>query len=304
MTLPGRRPACRHAAVAGGPAVAAASFVPQRLAAPHPRVLSVQTASVSCSERRSCSPGCGHRRWPARSFFYWSSISPESVGGAPPPASKPACNSRPPATPDSSRDSTSSWCPWSCSSSGGKRWRWRSWAGALTAAAGCSCSAWTPSSGLASAMPWSWPAAVLWALHVVVVGRAVTQVEVLLFSVGQYLVAGAMSLLLGLALEAHTLPGLAELLVGRSSTSEYSPLPAGYTLQAVRAKAPRPRPTRPSSSAWKAVFAALFGHFSARRIAGRPAVGGMRHDPGCNCNRPAKRSREIPRCSNKEIATT
>jgi len=51
--------------------------------------------------------------------------------------------------------------------------------------------------------------AVLWAWHVVIVGRAMEQIDVLMFSVGQYFIAGALNTVLGLTLEADTLPVLA-----------------------------------------------------------------------------------------------
>ncbi|MHB8902990.1 MAG: DMT family transporter [Thermoguttaceae bacterium] len=106
--------------------------------------------------------------------------------------------------------------------------------------------------------------AVLWALHVVIVGRAVKHVDVLAFSVGQYLVAGALNVLIGLVLETDTLPGLAAcwwtvVYVGIVSVA------IGYTLQAVGQKHAPPADAAIILS-MEAVFAALFGYLLLHEV--------------------------------------
>ncbi|MEI8376833.1 MAG: DMT family transporter [Planctomycetota bacterium] len=148
---------------------------------------------------------------------------------------------------------------------------WRSWAGALVAAVGVFLLSMDDQfrfglgeAGLGDALVLV--GAVLWAFHVVIVGRAVTQVEVLLFSVGQYLVAGSLNLILGLALEADTLPGLAYcwrdiVYIGIFSVA------AGYTLQAVGQKH-APAADAAIILSLEAVFAALFGYLLLKESLG------------------------------------
>jgi drug/metabolite transporter (DMT)-like permease len=102
-----------------------------------------------------------------------------------------------------------------------------------------------------------------WALHVILVGWIVQRVEVLQFAIGQYAVAGALSLVVGLGFESQTLSGLAGAgwanvgwaiaYTGVLSTA------VGYTLQAVGQ-----RHSPPSDAALilslEAVFAALSGY--------------------------------------------
>jgi drug/metabolite transporter (DMT)-like permease len=135
---------------------------------------------------------------------------------------------------------------------------WRSWAGALIAAAGVFLLSADNRLRLGFGDALELAGAVLWALHVVIVGRAMTQVEVLLFSVGQYFVAGGLNMALGLALEAHTLPGLAScwwavLYIGVFSVA------AGYTLQAAGQKH-APAADAAVILSMEAVFAAFFGY--------------------------------------------
>jgi drug/metabolite transporter (DMT)-like permease len=106
--------------------------------------------------------------------------------------------------------------------------------------------------------------AVLWALHVVIVGRAVKHVDVLVFSVGQYFVAGTLNVVIGLVLEADTLPGLAVcwwtvVYVGVVSVA------IGYTLQAVGQKH-APAADAAIILSMEAVFAALFGYLLLHEV--------------------------------------
>lgn len=99
--------------------------------------------------------------------------------------------------------------------------------------------------------------AVIWGLHVIVISMAVKKVDVVVFSAGQFLVAGLLNLIPGMLFERSLLPGFAQawlpvLYAGLISTG------VGFTLQAVGQ-----RNTPPADSAiilsMEAVFAALFG---------------------------------------------
>ena len=99
--------------------------------------------------------------------------------------------------------------------------------------------------------------AVFWAVHIVLVGRAVTFGDVLWFSVGQFFVAGVLSLGVGIGLEFHTLAGLASCWWAVGYAGAIS-IAAGFTLQAVGQR------NAPAADAavilsMEAVFAALFG---------------------------------------------
>lgn len=96
-----------------------------------------------------------------------------------------------------------------------------------------------------------------WALHVIAVGRGARRMPILVFSVGQYVVAGILNLGMGLVLESQLLSGLASawwtvVYIAVLSTA------IGYTLQAVGQ-----RHAPPSDAAiilsLESVFAALFG---------------------------------------------
>jgi drug/metabolite transporter (DMT)-like permease len=98
---------------------------------------------------------------------------------------------------------------------------------------------------------------VLWALHVILVGRAMRRLDVLSFSAGQYLVAGTLNMLISL-FTRQSLAGLQAawwtvLYIGCLSTA------IGYTLQVYGQK------TAPAADAaillsMEAVFAALTGY--------------------------------------------
>ena len=99
--------------------------------------------------------------------------------------------------------------------------------------------------------------AVLWALHVILVGRLVKHADPLRLSWVQYLVCGVANTLLGLALERDTLPGLysawwAVLYGGAISVG------LGYTLQAYGQR-DAPATDAAVVLSMESVFAALFG---------------------------------------------
>jgi drug/metabolite transporter (DMT)-like permease len=78
-------------------------------------------------------------------------------------------------------------------------------------------------------------AAVLWAGHVIVVGRAMRHMEALPFAAGQFLVAGALNLVLSLGLERAPLPGAATAWWALAYISIFS-VAVGYTVQVAAQK--------------------------------------------------------------------
>lgn len=99
--------------------------------------------------------------------------------------------------------------------------------------------------------------AVFWALHVIVVAKAVSWISVLTFSSGQYLAAGAMNLAVNL-ITGRSLAGLAGgwwtiIYIGVLSTT------IGYTLQVLGQKYAPPTDASILLST-EAVFAAIFGY--------------------------------------------
>ncbi len=107
--------------------------------------------------------------------------------------------------------------------------------------------------------------AFVWALHLIVVGLAVKNVNVFRFSVGQYLVAGMLNLGMGYWVDGDLLRGVNEawwmvLYLGLFSTA------LGYTLQAIGQQSAPPADAAMLLSL-EAVFAALSGWlFIAERL--------------------------------------
>ncbi len=99
--------------------------------------------------------------------------------------------------------------------------------------------------------------AVFWALHVIAVGVLVKRMAVLQFAVGQYLVCGALSLAIGLAWEAHTLPGLAQSWWAVAYAGLVS-VGLGYTIQAA-AQRHAPAADAAIILSGESLFAALSG---------------------------------------------
>lgn len=99
--------------------------------------------------------------------------------------------------------------------------------------------------------------AVFWALHVILIGRLVGQVDVLPLAIGQYAVCGAANLLVGLGLEADGFAALAREWWVVAYTAVIS-VGLGYTLQAVGQRVAPPHDAAIILSG-EAVFAALFG---------------------------------------------
>lgn len=149
---------------------------------------------------------------------------------------------------------------------------WSSWTAALTAGVGVFLLSVDSQFRLGRGDALELLGAVVWAVHVVAVGMAVAQIDVLSFSVGQYLVAGIVNLALGLTLEWDTLPGLGACWWAVAYTGVFS-VAVGYTLQAVGQRHAPPADAAIILS-MEAVFAALFGYLflgevlTARQLAG------------------------------------
>jgi drug/metabolite transporter (DMT)-like permease len=99
--------------------------------------------------------------------------------------------------------------------------------------------------------------AVMWAFHVILIGRLAQRVDALRLSVVQYVVCGVFSTPLGLSLEYHTLGGLAIVWWAVVFTSAFS-VGLAYTLQVVAQRRAPPTDAAIILSA-ETVFAAFSG---------------------------------------------
>jgi drug/metabolite transporter (DMT)-like permease len=99
--------------------------------------------------------------------------------------------------------------------------------------------------------------AVLWALHVIFIGRLVQRLDVLQIAVGQYLVCGLVSLSIGLVVEGQMMPAVLEKWWAVAYTGLIS-VGLGYTLQAVGQRVAPPADAAIILSL-EAVFAAIAG---------------------------------------------
>jgi drug/metabolite transporter (DMT)-like permease len=134
---------------------------------------------------------------------------------------------------------------------------WISWLGAGIAVLGSLLLSTGGALRLASGDALEVAGALLWALHVILVSRAVKYMEVLSFSVGQYFVAGVLNLLVSLGLHMSFI-GLTSgwwtiVYIGVLSTA------VGYTLQVLGQKYAPPTDATILLS-MEAVFAALTGY--------------------------------------------
>ena len=101
--------------------------------------------------------------------------------------------------------------------------------------------------------------AVFWALHVLVISGAVKETPIPIFSAGQYLICGAVSLFLGLIIEGNLTVNIPEL----GWTVIYAGILSvgiAYTLQSTAQKHSPPADAAIILS-MEAVFAAIFGYF-------------------------------------------
>lgn len=99
--------------------------------------------------------------------------------------------------------------------------------------------------------------AVVWACHVILIGRLVRRIHVLPLAIGQYTITGALSLVVSLGLEPGASRDLGELWWTIAYTGILS-VGLGYTLQAVGQKVAPPADAAIILSS-EAVFAALSG---------------------------------------------
>jgi len=134
---------------------------------------------------------------------------------------------------------------------------WLSWLGAGIAIIGSLLLSTDGSFHLASGDALEMAGALFWALHVIIVSRAVKLLDVLTFSTGQYIVAGLLNLFVS-RLTHMPLNGLASgwwtiVFIGLLSTA------VGYTLQVLGQKYAPPTDATILLS-MEAVFAALAGH--------------------------------------------
>lgn len=142
---------------------------------------------------------------------------------------------------------------------GRQRLRAATWAAALLAAAGTmllsTAGRFKPASG-------DWielAGAVLWAVHVIVVGKMARRMDSLQFTIGQFAVCGLLNAVFGLLLEFPPLPGDAvEWLAVLYSA--LVPIGLGFTLQ-VFAQRHAPPADAAIIFSMEAVFAALFGYW-------------------------------------------
>ena len=101
--------------------------------------------------------------------------------------------------------------------------------------------------------------AVFWALHVLVISGAVKETPIPIFSAGQYLICGAVSLFLGLLIEGNLTANIPEL----GWTVIYAGILSvgiAYTLQSTAQKHSPPADAAIILS-MEAVFAAIFGYY-------------------------------------------
>ena len=106
--------------------------------------------------------------------------------------------------------------------------------------------------------------AFFWAGHLVVVGKAMQRIETLPFAIGQSLVAGGLNLVLGLALDWKTLPGLLPAWWTVAYVGIFS-VAVAYTLQA-RGQKHAPPTDAALILSLESVFAALFGFIFLKEI--------------------------------------
>jgi drug/metabolite transporter (DMT)-like permease len=138
-----------------------------------------------------------------------------------------------------------------------QRQGWTTWAASLLAVAGLFLLSTGGRLALALGDSLEFAGAILWALHVILIGWLVRRVSVLRLAVIQYFVCGLLSTGLGLGIEAHTLRSLPGALWALLYSGVLS-VGLGYTLQAVGQKHAAPADAALLLSA-EAVFAALFG---------------------------------------------
>ncbi len=149
---------------------------------------------------------------------------------------------------------------------------WHSVAASLLAAAGLFLLSVTEQLALAPGDGLVLGSAVLWSLHVILIGRLAGQMDVLKLVITQYLVCGLLSVALGLAVESNTAAGLAAGWWTIVYTGVLS-VGLGYTLQVAAQQVAPPADTAVILSL-EAVVAALSGWlFLGELLTARQLVG-------------------------------
>jgi len=134
---------------------------------------------------------------------------------------------------------------------------WNSWVAAAAALAGTLLLSTGGGLELKPGDALEFAGAFLWAGHLILISRIIGKVDVLQFSIGQYLVCGMLNLMVGVMFEGHTLPALVRDWWAIAYTGILS-VGLGYTLQAIGQR------TAPATDAsiilgMEAVFAVVFG---------------------------------------------
>ncbi len=135
--------------------------------------------------------------------------------------------------------------------------RWISWAATLAAAVGVFLLSGSGQLRLAPGDSLELIGSVFWALHVITVGQAVRRIDLLPFSIGQFLWAGTLNLITGLAVEQSFWAAIGQAWWAIAYTGILS-VGAGYTLQAAGQRH-SPATDAALILSLEAVFAALFG---------------------------------------------
>jgi drug/metabolite transporter (DMT)-like permease len=139
-----------------------------------------------------------------------------------------------------------------------RQWpRWTAWIASLLAAVGLFFLSAVEQLALAPGDGLELAGAVLWALHVIVIGWVAPRVNALRLALVQYLVCGPLSMVLGLGLEPQSLGGLMVVWWAVIGTGMFS-MGLAYTLQVIGQKHTPPTDAAIILSA-EAVFAALSG---------------------------------------------
>ena len=99
--------------------------------------------------------------------------------------------------------------------------------------------------------------AVFWALHMIFVGKYASGIDFVWFAAGQYMVAGLFHLVLGVGLEASTIPNLSQVVWVVAYNGIFS-VACGFTLQVIGQKHSPPNDAAIILS-MESVFAVIFG---------------------------------------------
>jgi drug/metabolite transporter (DMT)-like permease len=139
-----------------------------------------------------------------------------------------------------------------------RQWpRWTAWMASMLAAVGLFFLSAVEQMALAPGDGLELAGAVMWAFHVIVIGRVAPRVDALRLALVQYLVCGPLSMVLGLFLESQLLGGLMAVWGAVVGTGMFS-MGLAYTLQVIGQKHTPPTDAAIILSS-EAVFAAFSG---------------------------------------------